>query len=268
MNGVSTLDLALAVHNAGAFPSISAYCYKDTVELINDLEQYIKLTNSTDLLLALDWNLLLDPQLFKAINQLKISHILFHSEPTYDEVAFKKATHLASYLNCKRVKIIFSHHSDEPNTAFLLKGSEGAGRPGNSTTDELFQLMNKSRCPIIPMGGIATAGQVKYYITNGADMVAVGTVFAAATESLLSNAAKQAIIASSKSNISVLDQKLKQNALLFNQVAIDDANHTQSLLQGINGNADIGHIFVGHGIEHITQIKLVKDIVIELVSEL
>jgi len=268
MNGVSTLDLALAVHNAGAFPSISAYCYKDTVELINDLEQYIKLTNSTDLLLALDWNLLLDPQLFKAINQLKISHILFHSEPTYDEVAFKKATHLASYLNCKRVKIIFSHHSDEPNTAFLLKGSEGAGRPGNSTTDELFQLMNKSRCPIIPMGGIATAGQVKYYITNGADMVAVGTVFAAAAESLLTDAAKQAIIASSKSNISVLDQKLKQNALLFNQVAIDDANHTQSLLQGINGNADIGHIFVGHGIEHITQIKLVKDIVIELVSEL
>ena len=73
MNGVSTLDLALAVHNAGAFPSISAYCYKDTVELINDLEQYIKLTNSTDLLLALDWNLLLDPQLFKAINQLKFT---------------------------------------------------------------------------------------------------------------------------------------------------------------------------------------------------
>ena len=268
MNGASTLGLALAVHNAGAFPSISSYCYTDNQMLIDDLAVYTKLTNSAELLLSLDWNTLLDPRVFKAINQLKISHITFMSDPIYDEVSKKKAAHLSSYLNCKRVKIIFSADEVEPGVALLLKGSEGAGRPGTLSTNEFFLSLKSLDAPLVPMGGIATAEQVRYYITNGAAMVSVGTVFAAAKESVLSDATKQAIVAATKDNISAIDNNLNQNSLVFSKLDIeDDDNNTQSLLQGIKGNT-VGHIFAGYGVEHINEIKSVSDIVMELISEL
>lgn len=268
MNGASTLGLALAVHNAGAFPSISSYCYTDNQLLIDDLAAYTKLTNSAELLLALDWNTLLDPRVFKAINQLKISHITFMSDPIYDEYRKKKAAHLSSYLNCKRVKIIFSADEVEPGVALLLKGSEGAGRPGTLSTNKFFLSLKGLDAPLVPMGGIATAEQVRYYITNGAAMVSVGTAFAAAKESVLSDATKQAIVAATKDNISAIDNNLNQNSLVFSKLDIeDDDNNTQSLLQGIKGNT-AGHIFAGYGVEHINEIKSVSDIVMELINEL
>jgi NAD(P)H-dependent flavin oxidoreductase YrpB (nitropropane dioxygenase family) len=89
---------------------------------------------------------------------------------------------------------------------------------------------------------------------------------AASKESVLTPEVKNAMINATWNDIVTLDDRLKQNALVFSQVVSKDVNNTFSLTTGISSKADQGHIFAGAGIDHIKEIKPMKQIIEELMN--
>jgi NAD(P)H-dependent flavin oxidoreductase YrpB (nitropropane dioxygenase family) len=120
---------------------------------------------------------------------------------------------------------------------------------------------------VIPYGGVGTPEQVAYYLGAGAAAVAVGTLFAACAESPLSEATKQAMItASANSLVRMLDSN--QNMLplgaltdIVESKGQSGANRDGSLHAGIYGDGTVGHIYSGHGIQHVDRIRTVKETV-------
>lgn len=276
MNQVSELSLAIAVSKAGGFPSISGYCYESDNELIDVLTQFVLLTTSSNLILGVDEQSLLNSKIITAIKDLKISHVIRYdnehetiSRKTKNQ--WRKLTdNVLNSLPCKQIlmKSTFDKITDLTKIYFI-KGSDAAGRTGVALTKDLFDYHRKLTplAILVPTGGIGTAEQVDYYIKNGAAAVGLGTCFAASTESVLSNSVKQAMIASTNSNLSLLDPKLKQQGLIFKKfIDSDNANHSKSLRLGIKSNADIGHIFAGHGINYINTVDTVSSIISKLIS--
>lgn len=149
----------------------------------------------------------------------------------------------------------------------VIKGKEAAAR---GTQNDLLTEFNfvKKTYPgkkIIASGGIYTGKQVKEYINLGAHAVSIGTLFAASTESPISDTAKQAIISANKKNLTRFSNS--QQSLVFTRSDADDENYTKGLKLGIETGTQ-GHLFLGHAVDHITEIKPVADIVAELSSHL
>jgi len=278
MNQVSDLNLAIAVHKAGGFPSISGYCYKNANQLINALEDFVKITGSSNLILAIDEHWLLNPNIISTIKRLNISHLFkyFNENPKFPletKLAWREPIDkLLEKLDSQLIGILPNFNDiQDLDKIYFLKGNDGAGRPGAATTKELFDyhIQQTPNAKLVPMGGVGTASQVKYYIDNGAIAVSVGTLLAASKESCLTEAVKQAMVAASNSNLSILDTNLKQQGLVFKEFSgYDTANHTNSLKLGINSNADAGHIFAGHGINFINTIDDVASIILKLADKI
>lgn len=149
----------------------------------------------------------------------------------------------------------------------VIKGKESAAR---GTQNDLLTEFNfvKKTYPgkkIIASGGIYTGKQVKEYINLGAHAVSIGTLFAASTESPLSDIAKQQILKASSDDLSRFSNG--QQALVFSNTENDDENNTNGLRNGIKTGTE-GHLFMGNAVDHITEIKPVADIVAELSSHL
>ena len=278
MNQVSELNLAIAVHNAGGFPSISGYCYETPNHLITDLEDFVKITGSSNLILAIDEHWLLNANIVSTVRRLNISHLFkyFNENPKFSlesKLSWREPIDkLLNTLDCKIIKQLSNFSEIEDlDTIYFIKGSEGAGRPGVATTKELFEYYRQTapKAKLVPVGGIGTATQVKYYIDNGAVAVSIGTLLAASAESCLTDAVKQAMITAKKEDIVPFNSDLKQNALIFKKININDdtRNNTKSLNLGINSSADIGHIFSGYAINDICKINTVEEIVLRLSSQ-
>ena len=118
---------------------------------------------------------------------------------------------------------------------------------------------------------MGTAEQVKEYIDLGAEIVAVGTLLALSTESTISTETKLAAIQKQSKDLvqfkhMVGNVERKQSALQFDPYnGPDDANGTMGLLRGMRGKKD-GHIYLGHGIDHVTELKTCQEIIQELSS--
>jgi NAD(P)H-dependent flavin oxidoreductase YrpB (nitropropane dioxygenase family) len=156
---------------------------------------------------------------------------------------------------------------------FCIKGSESAGFTGHFSVMDLF-LQQKALTPdamLIPYGGVGTAEQVKKYMDLGAETVAVGTVLALSEESPLSTGTKLAAIKKQSQDLTqfshvVGNVERKQNALQFEPYqGPDDANGTMGLVRGMRGKTD-GHVYLGQGINHVTEIESCKQIIQRLVS--
>jgi hypothetical protein len=119
---------------------------------------------------------------------------------------------------------------------------------------------------IIPSGGISTSEQVNYYMAHGAMAVGIGTLFAASEESPVSLETKLKIVDSTSEDLKRIG-KLNHQGLLFKNIENDDNNNNQSLRQGMN-NPSNGCIYAGAGIDSVTEILPVKEIVQRLVSNL
>jgi NAD(P)H-dependent flavin oxidoreductase YrpB (nitropropane dioxygenase family) len=125
---------------------------------------------------------------------------------------------------------------------------------------------------VIPYGGVGTPEQVAYYLSAGAVAVAIGTLFAACQESPLSKATKQAmLVASANSVVRMPDSN--QNMLplgslndIVESKSQSSVNRDKSLHAGINGDGITGHIYAGHGIQHVDRIRTVKETVEYLVG--
>lgn len=276
MNQVSEITLAVAVHNAGGFPSISGYCYESDDDIIKVLEEYVSITGSSNIILAVDEKSLLNKQLISTLKKLKISHVLRHHNESFNFTQqnrenWRKILDISlKTLDCYfiEMKNNFSPITDL-SKIYFIKGSDGAGRPGAATTKELFDFHKKETptAAIVPVGGIGSAKQVRYYLDNGAEAVAVGTLLAVSKESIISEEVKGKMVAAKEADIERLDPRLQQNALIFNRLEIDDnLNNTASLKEGIKSSQS-GHVFLSKAVTNVGSIKAVKDIIKDLVLE-
>jgi len=278
MHQVSDASLAIAVHNAGAFPSLSIPNYIsnggfDQVAYLRDIRTYKDATGSNNLLLSVGGTLLLSNAVVNPFLDLGFQHIeLFHwasAEPGWKSV-IERARKLSGDWGVKFIfKISTGHvadHLDYPT--MLLKGPEGAGRSADDSLplSESFDFC-RSELPsakVIVSGGIYSAAQVTDYLNRGALAVAIGSLFAASKESCVSESVKAKIIAS---GVSDLQRKGERNlrGLFSSVVDGDNANLTRTLAMGVR-DAGKGGVFMGSAIAHITEILPVREIVERLVG--
>jgi enoyl-[acyl-carrier protein] reductase II len=277
MNGVSDLNLALAVRKAGAMPSLllNRYNSDNTInyDLINDaLNEYQRITGDVNLVFAIAEEDLFDYQLVKILRHFKVSHVEFLSNHIdTSHIWHRKDFQTAIKYMQSTTKImsrIFNTKENDLVDALCIKGKESAGFSGTVSVKDTFQKQKliTPATAIIPYGGVGTPEQVKYYITQGAAGVAVGTLFAASMESCLSTEVKTAMCKKSSTDITIFSDT-NQNALVLgekDQVLTSnthDWNRSSSLATGIHGNGEVGHIYAGHSIDYVTKIRSVAEIV-------
>lgn len=274
MNKVSDVRLAVACHRAGIFPSLSIYNYIEPHSLEKAIDAFQSKTGSNKILLSLDSQEFLDKDVQQLILKLKISHleILGDNNITQSSI-WDEFLRDSKALQKEGVKILLksldSNNVSPELDGVILKSNTGAGR-GVEWIDIDYALMSIARrypaVPIIMSGGISRPRDVKKYLNMGCVAVAIGTLLAASEESCVSLETKQRMINATYENITRL-KNARQNALVFSEIPVDDDNNTNALVKGIASPAE-GHIFAGKGINEITSIKSVKNIVEDLTKDL
>jgi len=175
----------------------------------------------------------------------------------------------------KHSKIICSSwtpsNTEDLVDAYVMRTSSSAGRKGQYTASELLKMHGHITKPLLIQGGVGTPTQLQEIIALGAAGVGIGTLFAASVESPLSDEAKRKFITTTAKDI-VEFKDTNQNAIVLDQLpeAIktgEDWNRGKSLQTGIRTGLT-GHIYAGHGVDYITDILPVKEIVRYLTSEL
>jgi len=281
MNKGSTLPLALAVHNAGAYPSLCSWTYENNHKLMrNDLKNFVENTGSNNIHISFE---LIELEKYNAecLSMIKDFNI-----PTIEIIFARYGIHLSETelnnkaqtlfgpikdIGTKIFRRIFFPITEEQRQlhfldGFCVKGHDAAG--GSSygdnppSTQELF-LKQQELTPnalVIPYGGVGTAEQVKNYFDLGASIIAVGTVLAASAESPIKIETKLAMVNASKQDLQKFSYNnkinYKMNALPFEAYTHqDDPNRTASLVSGLyKKNTKQGHVYAGHSIDHITEI--------------
>jgi len=211
-------------------------------------------------------------QLLKRICNLGVKNFEFtenndNDRKTVDDTNLLKKT--VSFFGLRGYEIYSKRSLNLVNNVdgVVVKGKEAAARGTQNDLLTEFSSVKKTypNKKIIASGGIYTGKQVKQYLDLGAHAVSIGTLFAASTESPISDAAKQAILSANKRNLKRFSNS--QQSLVFTCLNADDENHTQGLSLGIETGTQ-GHLFLGHAVDHITEIKPVAEIVAELSSHL
>lgn len=276
MNQVSDLNLALAVSKAGAIPSLISYCYADKYEFFNEVELFLKETDNSDIIVAIDDKDIIHPHTIKKIKELNIKYLMRYPNENKKftegqlHSIYNNATSILKNISCDVIELYIKSGGEVlDNNFYFLKGSDGAGR-GLVNTEQLFSEY-KNKYPngsFIPVGGIGSPKDVKKYIDAGATAIAVGTLFAASAESKLSLESKQRIVRATSKDLKRFSVGQDQQAIFFEKFnQTDDDNHTESLKEGI-ATGTSGHLFAGKGIDHVDSIKPVVEIVKYLVSTL
>lgn len=278
MNQVSDLKLALAVHEAGAMPSLQIDRY-NTNRTINydrvdfELSEFTRQAGNGNMVLVVAPEDLLDYQFLKLIGQYNVSHAeILGNEIDSSIYWHKPQISVGMKLLKKTTKILtraVSTTSYNPWTdAICIKGKESAGFTSNLSVLDLFkQHQIISNCPLIPYGGIGTPQQVKQYMDLGAGGIAVGTLFAATEESCISTETKLTMCKSSSANLTKLPDT-EQNSLVIGTLEStkQDWNHDYDLSRGIAGQG--GLIYAGSAIDYVTEIRTVKQVVDYLTQDL
>ena len=291
MNRGSTVELAVAVHTAGGYPSLCSWTYNGHSQAMQqDLDCFVKLTNSNCIHLSFELNEF-DNQVVQGIVQ---SHAIPTIEIIYGKTNTFRPTDSESELEVALLRLleplkeqgtrIFKRIYEPVGQdtmdrhlldGFCIKGAESAGFSSYTPVRETF-LKQRELTPgamLIPYGGIGTADQVQDYIELGAEMVAVGTILALSAESTMSTETKLAAIQKQSQDLVQLTHnfgrvKRKQSALKFgNYAGPDDANGTIGLVRGLNGKPD-SHVYLGHGIDHVDEILSCQEIIQRLVEKI
>jgi len=291
MNRGSTVELAVAVHTAGGYPSLCSWTYnRHSQAMRQDLDRFVKLTNSNRIHLSFELN--------EFAHQIVHDIVRSHSIPTIEIIYGKTNTfrptdseselevallRLLAPLKAQGTRIFKRvYETVDQGTmdrhlldGFCIKGAESAGFSSYTPIRETF-LKQRELTPgamLIPYGGVGTADQVQDYVELGAEMVAVGTVLALSAESTMATETKLAAIQKQSQDLveSTHDfggVKRKQSALKFgNYVGPDDLNGTIGLVRGLNGKPD-SHVYLGHGIDHVTEILSCQEIIQRLVEKI
>jgi hypothetical protein len=281
MNQGSSLELAIAVHKAGGFPSLWMD-WTNFAQCQEILKKFIDVVGKASVMIPLSRHKLCQPDIIEFISDMRVSHCeVFSSnlQGEFDDLyqwldspQVSSAVRLLKRTSRVLLRIYDIMPADRYSwfDGFTIKGKESAGKTGNWSVQDLF-LAQMSRYPgsnLVPMGGVGHPDQVKWYMDHGAVGVGVGTVLAVSQESPLTTEVKQKVLGIQKPQ---LVQNTKQNCVLFGDLPStqeQDWNRTQSLTDGINGNGSSGHLYLGHSISHVDRIKPVQEIISHLVSTL
>lgn len=284
MNQGSSFDLAVAVRNAGAFPSLFLD-HNHPVQyahIQSQLEEFKHVTGSVNLVVPITRDLLLDRDYIKLLYNFGPSHIeIFPSDHkgnvNYGREFLNSPLVIAALklLKIKSKIILRIYQPIDPTDAtqidaVYVKGKESAGKTGDWSVKELFLHQRKltPEIPVIPYGGVGSPDQVQWYLSHGAIAVGVGTMFAATVESPLSTAIKQKIVNSSKNDLTYLTDT-GQNCLVLGEIAKEDNwNRLTSLKQGVTGNGRVGHVYLSEAVDHIDRIQTVSETVEFLCSRI
>ena len=291
MNRGSTVELAMAVHAAGGYPSLCSWTYNQHSQAMQrDLDRFVKLTNSNCIHLSFELNEFDNQIVHNIVRSYNIPTIeIIYGKtntfrPTDSELELEVALlRLLGPLKEQGTRIFKRIYETVDQVTmdrhlldgFCIKGAESAGFSSYTPVKETF-LKQRELTPgamLIPYGGIGTADQVQDYIELGAEMVAVGTVLALSTESTMATETKLAAIQKQSQDLveSTHDfggVKRKQSALKFgNYSGPDDLNGTIGLVRGLNGKKD-SHVYLGHGIDHVNEILSCQEIIQRLVEKI
>lgn len=291
MNKGSTLKLALAVHEAGGYPSLCSWTYNKRAELLQkDLDLFVKTTGSNRIHISFELGEF-DPQIIIDIvksHRVPTIELIYGDKNTFgsttnDHDVIDQLEELLQPIKAlgtrvfRRIYDPVDHSSMNSHLldGFCIKGKESAGFSGYMSVRDLF-LKQQQLTPsalLIPYGGVGTAAQVKDYMDLGAEIVAVGTLLALSAESSLSTQTKQQAITARSDNLTefkhvVGNTERKQTALQFQPyIGPDDQNGTIGLVRGIHGKTH-GHVYFGHGIDHVSDILTCKQIISNLTSQI
>jgi NAD(P)H-dependent flavin oxidoreductase YrpB (nitropropane dioxygenase family) len=289
MNKGSTLELALAVHEAGGYPSFCSWSYNRKEDLFRrDLDRFTEKTNSNCIHVSFELHEYPNSVIQNIIETYKLPTV----ELIYGNTSTFKPTSTEAELEdlllelllpikacgTKIFKRIYEPVSQATTAlhlldGFCIKGAESAGFGSHYPVKETF-LKQRELTPnasLIPYGGVGTAEQVKEYMDLGAEMVAVGTVLALSSEGSMSDRTKQAAVAAKSKDLVEFTHSFggadrKQSALQFGEyLGPDDPNGTIGLVRGLSGK-DNSHVYFGHGIDHVTEILPCKEIIQNLTS--
>jgi len=297
MNKGTVLPLSVAVHQAGGYASLCSWTYEDNLQFMqSDLEKFISITGSTQINLSFESSLIHEPK--KVLDMIKTFNIptievIYGVHPSSVDWLSMDKTELDNKIRAalapihdmgvKIFKRIFEPHTPEQMQhhfldGLLIKGADSAGVGNPKYTVKEFFIKQKKLTPdayLVPYGGVGTAAQVKEYIDLGAETVGIGTLFAASQESMLKHETKLAMVSANSKDLGTFsipkdydnDQK-RQLGLKFGEFQEpDNFNHTKSLISGIwKKNAQKGHVFAGHGIDHITGIQSCDTIIKNLTA--
>jgi len=285
MNKGSTVELGVAIQQAGGYPSLCSWTYNGRLNLMQkDLDKLVSQTNSNRVHISFEINELVDSQacynIVKSYNIPTVEIIYGYSDTTrsYDEFSLEKEELVIKSLKTMHElgAKIFKRSYSPMNVAtmkkyfldgFCIKGNEAAGFTGKTPTRDLF-LQQRELTPdaiLIPYGGVGTAEQVRDYIDLGAEMVAVGTLFAMSAESPVKLETKLAAVNATKDDLkerphtfptadSIVERK--QNMLQFGPYrGHDDANGTLGLVKGLyDKKHHLGHAYLGHSVDSVKSI--------------
>ena len=289
MNKGSTVGLAIAVYRAGGYPSLCSWTYNGKSDLMQrDLDQFVKITGSNCIHLSFELHEYPHNVVQEIVKSYSIPTIeviygnknTFRPTSTEDELTTEVLQLLAPIkaLGTKIFKRIYDNVDQAMMDlhlidGFCIKGAESAGFTSHTPIKETFLRQQKltPTAMLIPYGGVGTAEQVREYIDLGAEIVAVGTVLALSKESSLSTETKLIAIQKHSKDLTqfthtVGNVERKQSALQFKPYqGPDDANGTVGLIRGIRGKED-GHVYLGHGIDHVTELRSCKEIIGQLSS--
>lgn len=289
MNGGSDLGLAIACRKAGIFPSIVFPRNgekKDGESTLPFVDHQLTSYGSNQINVGvMSIHNCSNRHFINVLLKHNISHLEIWSEIDVDSIRYKRigkersmelATNNINMLKdngtkiLRRTKGVTTTISD----AICVKGSDTAGHCSHTlTTKELFLFQKNATpfVPVIPYGGIGTSSQVKEYMELGAECVAIGTLLAASKESCLSEDVKNTMTEVNSLCITRMPDT-NQNTLILGdkEEVLNTAgrNRQDSLEKGLYGDGRTGHMYAGKSIDHVTEIRSVKDIVEELVKEL
>lgn len=280
MNPVSDLNLAMAVADAGAFPSLFITPNDEIAD--QQLSEFTKSLGNSNVTVPVDFKSLNDPKFVKVLSKHQVSHIeVFRVNADgnlidYNNISSNSNAYYALTFLKRFSKLLFRVHNHGPEVpladGYCIKGTESGGVRGNLSIEEIFlkKIESNTDKHLIPYGGINNPGQVSKYIAQGATAVAVGTLFALCKESSLSPEIKQKIINSSSADIKISDHNQHYLPLSKESTPIpdDDWNRSAELRQSIKNNGHSGFMYVSPVIDYVTEIRSVKEVVEYLVSEL
>lgn len=271
MNRVSDLKLAVAVYNAGCYPSLVADNYSNLDELESDIQLFVDLAGSATLILALESAALMQsPRLVSIVLRYKLSHIEIFDKADPLNVAMM---YLFDKIRANGTKIIFkmlsvfelgtlATHID----GVVIKTPDAAARVIHDKYNAVQRVEKlTSAYPhlrIVASGGISSRADIQKYLDAGATAVSVGTLFAVSVESSVSVETKQAMVRASYTD-AVTVGIANQTALVFSSTVDADGNNTNGLELGVKAPAT-GLIFVGKAIDSVSEIKTVEQIVKDL----
>lgn len=289
MNKVSDVPLAIAVRKAGCLPSLSLFNYFVGIGIIDpnrldrDIEKYVDAVGDSSILISIDAQNLFDlPGLLDVLLSRRVKAVEIILEDQHENAVHRRHVILPGVV--KRLQdngtMVFTKSLSAGDVlsganGIILKGPDGAGR-GNLSGETLEQLFDKytTNFPtqkVITSGGVGTSAQLKYYMDRGAFGVGIGTMFAVSAESKISTETKLKLVASGAADVKRLDNGKtdidSQNAIVFAPTVNDNHNNTKGLMAGIQ-NPKSGHVFMGKGIEHASEILTCEEIVARLVKDL